>query len=60
MIFHRLELDPRVFAFDKAVDDELHADQVVACGSKVTTLEEVFVCRFEAGHGGPCDWARAP
>ena len=52
------ELDPRVEAFDRAMELELLADLVVECRSKVTTRETVKVCRLPAGHAGPCDWAR--
>jgi hypothetical protein len=60
-MFHALEMDPRVYAFDKATDDELFADQVEACGSTLTTMDGVaHVCFQPTGHGGVCEWARAP
>jgi hypothetical protein len=58
-MFHALEMDPRVYAFDKATDDELFADQVEACGSVLTTSAGVaHECRQPAGHADVCEWAR--
>jgi len=50
-------MDPRVEAFDRAMELELLADQVVECRSRLTSRGEVKVCRLPAGHRGVCEWA---
>ena len=53
------ELDPRVEAFDRAMELELLADQVVECGSRVLQFGAApKTCHLPAGHAGPCEWAR--
>jgi hypothetical protein len=57
-----LELDPRVAAFDEAMEAELLVGHVPECGSRVLQVGvPAQVCRLPAGHGGRCSWAlRAP
>ena len=50
-------MDPRVEAFDRAMELELLADQVVECRARLTSRGEVKVCRLPAGHRGVCEWA---
>jgi hypothetical protein len=53
-----LDLDPRVAAFDEAMEAELLVGHVPECGSRLIQFrKEPKVCRLPAGHGGVCGWA---
>jgi hypothetical protein len=54
-----LELDPRVAAFDEAMEIELLVGHVPECGSRLSQFGlETKVCHLPAGHEGICQWAR--